>query len=110
MEDTLYHLFLVIFGIILGMVAKDPLKNLVTGKYKEDARQKKRVKLLLYIRERDPKKAPTTEELAENVFEGKLAVDAVTELLKEIEALGLIKEVANRGQSKENSKWQFVKK
>ncbi|MGJ9385631.1 hypothetical protein [Salipaludibacillus sp. CF4.18] len=68
MSVILYDLFLVMIGIVLGVFISDPLKNIVTGKYKEDARQKKRVKLLIHIRENNTKTYPTTTELAEKVF------------------------------------------
>lgn len=69
MDVILYDLFLVVFGIVLGVIVSDPLKKLFTGKYKEEARQRKRVKLLIYLREHVKKH--TTEELARHVFFGK---------------------------------------
>ncbi|UCZ55231.1 hypothetical protein LGQ02_03750 [Bacillus shivajii] len=105
----LYDLFLVLIGIVLGMIVKDPLKNLVTGKYKEDARQKKRVKLLLYIRGNKTKDHPTTEEMAENVFSGKLDIRTVTKLLQEVEETGLIRGVTNRDQDEGKTKWIYQK-
>ncbi|WP_078551739.1 hypothetical protein [Bacillus alkalicellulosilyticus] len=110
MADILYDLFLIVFGIILGMIAKDPLKKIVTGKYKEEARQKKRVKLLIYIRENSAKTAPTTEELAEKVFSGKLDISLVNELLLEIEQFNLIKSIPSKNQDLSKTKWISPKK
>ena len=108
MTIILYDLFLVVFGIVLGVIASDPLKKLFTGKYKEEARQKKRVKLLLYIREN--KLNSTTEELAEEVFAGKLDINVVGKLLKEIEDIGLIKSKPSKEQDIRNTKWVYQKK
>lgn len=110
MNIILYDLFLVMFGIVLGVIVSDPLKKLFTGKYKEETRQKKRVKLLLYIREKNPKDAPTTEELAERVFSGKIDINTVNELLKEIEEIGLIKRISNKEHNERTTKWVYVKK
>ncbi|MDT8861387.1 hypothetical protein N0O92_14290 [Alkalihalobacillus sp. MEB130] len=110
MSDILYDLFLVVFGIILGVIVSDPLKKLYTGKYKEEARQKKRVKLLLQIRENQPKEPFTTEALTEKVFSGKLDVETVYTLLKEIEEFGLIKGMEGKEREIANMKWVYVKK
>ncbi|WP_232735693.1 hypothetical protein [Alteribacter populi] len=110
MEVVLYDLFLVIFGIILGVIVSDPLKKIITGKYKEEMRQKKRVKLLLYIRENKTNVASTTEELAERVFAGKLDINTVNKLLKEIEEIGLIKAITNKEQNASKAKWLYLKK
>ncbi|MDG5787103.1 hypothetical protein QA612_06325 [Evansella sp. AB-P1] len=106
----LYDLFLVVIGIVLGIIVKDPLKNIITGKYKEDARQKKRVKLLLYIRENKGKNNPTTEELAEKVFLGKLDTSTVQQLLKEIEEIGLIRRMTTKEKVDGKTKWIYQKK
>ncbi|WP_368506108.1 hypothetical protein AB3N04_19875 [Alkalihalophilus sp. As8PL] len=106
----LYDLILVVFGIVLGVFIAEPLKNIFTGKHKEEARQKKRVKLLLAIRENKTKIPPTTEELAEKVFSGKLDIKAVEKLLKEVEDTGLIKGVSSKGEGIEKTTWVYVKK
>lgn len=106
----LYDLFLVIFGIVLGVFASDPLKKLFTGKYKVEKRQKKRVKLLVSIRESGPKKNLTTEELAAKVFSTKVDVETVYELLEEIKQFGLVKEVRNRDEDWRKSKWIYLDK
>ncbi len=90
------------------MIVKDPLKNLVTGKFKEDARQKKRVKLLLHIRQNE-KTHFTTEDLAQKVFAGKLDTANVSKLLKDIEETGLIKGVVSRDQDVRKTKWIYQK-
>lgn len=105
----LYDLFLIVFGIVLGVIVSEPLKKLFTGKYKEEERQKKRVKLLLYVRE-NKENAPTTEELARNVFAGKLDISLVSKLLEEIEEIGFIKGVPNKNQDDTMKKWVYVKK
>ncbi|WP_216829747.1 hypothetical protein [Alkalihalobacterium elongatum] len=110
MNVILYDLFLVLFGLILGILVSDPLKKLFTGKYKEEARQKKRVKLLVYIRQNSSKLGPTIEELTEKVFSNKLDMETVSQLLKEIEAHGLIKRVTHKGQDERNTRWVFTDK
>ncbi|WNF38588.1 hypothetical protein RJD24_09265 [Bacillaceae bacterium IKA-2] len=110
MNVILYDLILVVFGMVLGIIVSDPLKKLFTGKFKEEARQKKRVQLLLYIRENNTKIAPTTEELSEKVFTGKNDINSVSKLLKEIEKTGLIKGIVNKGQPESKTKWVYLKK
>lgn len=110
MNEILYDLFLVTFGIVLGVIASEPLKKLFTGKYKEESRQKKRVQLLLYIRENKSKADPTTEELAKLVFGGKLGINQVYRLLQEIAETGLIQEVPSKEKNQENAKWFYLEK
>ncbi|WP_235715030.1 hypothetical protein [Halalkalibacter akibai] len=105
----LYDLFLVLFGIILGVIVSEPLKKLFTGKYKEEERQKKRVKLLLYVRENQTETL-TTEKLANAVFGGKLDISLVNKLLKEIEEIGLIKGIPPKSEDVTKKKWVYVKK
>lgn len=109
MNAIVSDLFLVVFGIVLGVIASDPLKKLFTGKYKEEVRQKKRVKLLLAIRE-TPSRASTTEELAEKVFSGKLDIKLVDKLLREVEEIGLIKGMASKDQDERKTKWTYIQK
>ncbi|WP_078427782.1 hypothetical protein [Alkalihalobacterium alkalinitrilicum] len=110
MDVILYDLFLVVFGLILGILVSDPLKKLFNGKYKEEARQKKRVKLLVYIRKNSSKAGPTTEELAEKVFANKVDMDTVKQLLKDVEDTGLIKRIVHKGQEEEKTRWVFTDK
>ncbi|MDE5415144.1 hypothetical protein [Alkalihalobacterium chitinilyticum] len=110
MSVILYDLFLVMFGLILGIIVKDPLFKIFTGKYKEEARQKKRVKLLVYIRKHGANVGPTTEELAQKVFSNKVDTETVKQLLKDIEDTGLIKRVGHKGQDELKTRWVFTDK
>ncbi|WP_100372972.1 hypothetical protein [Bacillus sp. FJAT-45037] len=110
MSVIFYDLLLVGFGIILGIVVSGPLKRLFTGKHKEDARQKKRVKLLLYIRENTSKIPPTTEELSAKVFSDRLDLAHVHKLLEEVEDTGLIKGVQSKDTDPRQTKWVYLKK
>lgn len=103
-----YDLILVLFGMTLGVFAADPIKKLFTGKYKEEARQKKRVKLLLYLREEKQGKPATTKEMAENVFHGKVDVKDIEAYLTYIEEAGLIKKT-NQPHDPLKQQWKFVK-
>jgi len=103
----LYDLFLVIMGIFIGVIARDPIKKLFTGGYKEDMRQKKRVKLFLFLREEAVNKKLTTSELADKVFAGKEKEQDVQSLLEEIEKFGLIKSIS---KSSGDTKMWFYKK
>ncbi|WP_280768784.1 hypothetical protein [Salipaludibacillus daqingensis] len=104
---VLYDLLLVIIGIFIGVIASDPLKKLFTGGFKEDIRQKKRVKLLLYLREDTKYQKPSTSELAEKVFNGKESEETVHELLKEIEGFGLIKSISRKND--QTKRWVYTK-
>ncbi|WP_199228105.1 hypothetical protein [Salipaludibacillus keqinensis] len=106
MEMILYDFFLVAVGIFIGVIAADPMKKLFTGGYKEEAKQKKRVKLLLYLRETAKNEKVTTEELCEHVFRGKEDMNLVHRLLKDIEATGLIKGLEVKGDIS-NKKWFY---
>ncbi|GAE28126.1 hypothetical protein JCM9140_4321 [Halalkalibacter wakoensis JCM 9140] len=108
MDVILYDLFLVVFGIVLGVMVSDPLKKLFTGKYKEEARQRKRVKLLIYMREYVKKH--TTEELAQHVFLGKIDIATVKQLLIDIEETGLIKRINSKDSDDENIQWVYTEK
>ncbi|WP_416149056.1 hypothetical protein ACM26V_22860 [Salipaludibacillus sp. HK11] len=103
----LYDLLLVVVGIFIGVITADPLKKLFTGGYKEEMRQKKRVKLLLYLRENTKIQKPTTSDLASSVFNGKLDEGTVHKLLEEIEEIGLIKSTPGKPEDK---KWFYVNK
>ncbi|ADU28845.1 hypothetical protein [Evansella cellulosilytica] len=107
MSLILYDLILVVFGMILGVMIKDPLKNIFTGKYKENARQKKRVKLLVSIR--GSEKPLTTEELAQNVFNSKLKIVEVHQLLRDIEEIGFIKGITSKDKDTRKTKWRYIK-
>ena len=109
MSEIIYDLFLVTFGIVLGVIASDPLKKIFTGKYKEEARQKKRVKLLVYIRQSQTKSGVTTEELAEKVFSNKIDIKTTYELLREIEEIGLIKAIKPKDTDHNKTKWVYNK-
>ncbi|MCR6110100.1 hypothetical protein HXA35_07150 [Bacillus sp. A301a_S52] len=104
----LYDFLLVTIGIFIGVIAADPLKKLFTGQYKEDIRQKKRVKLLLYLREEAKGRKVATRELCDAVFKGKENIDTVYKLLKDIEETGLIKSVSATANIEEE-KWVFNK-
>lgn len=103
-----YDLILVLFGMTLGVFAADPIKKLFTGKYKEEARQKKRVKLLLYLREEKQGKPASTEEMAANVFNGKIDAKEIETYLTYIEEAGLIKKT-NQPNDPLKQQWKFVK-
>ncbi|MCR6106022.1 hypothetical protein HXA34_06990 [Salipaludibacillus agaradhaerens] len=104
----LYDFLLVTIGIFIGVIAGDPLKKLFTGQYKEEIRQKKRVKLLLYLREEAEGGKVSTRELCETVFRGKEHIDTVHKLLEDIEETGLIKSVSTTANVEEK-KWAFNK-
>ncbi|AOM83465.1 hypothetical protein [Salisediminibacterium beveridgei] len=103
-----YDLILVLFGMTLGVFAAEPIKKLFTGKYQEEARQKKRVKLLLYLREEKNGKSATTGEMVKNVFSNKADPVEVNTYLSYIAEAGLIKQVNNSDDPNEKS-WKFVK-
>lgn len=103
----LYDLVLVVIGIVIGVIAGDPLKKLFTGGYKEEMRQKKRVKLLLYLRENAKNEKLTTSELTDKVFNRKEKEQTVHSLLEEIEKYGLIKGISTK--SGETKKWFYKK-
>lgn len=103
-----YDLILVLFGMTLGVFAADPIKKLFTGKYKEEARQKKRVKLLLYLREEKKGKPATTEDMVNHVFSNKVDSKEVNAYLTYIAEAGLIKQVNNSDDPNKHS-WKFVK-
>lgn len=103
-----YDLILVLFGMTLGVFAADPIKKLFTGKYKEEARQKKRVKLLLYLREEKKGKSATTGEMVDHVFKGKVDPKEVNAYLSYIAEAGLIKKI-NHSDDPKNQTWKFVK-
>ncbi|MFC4735435.1 hypothetical protein ACFO4L_02445 [Bacillus daqingensis] len=88
-------LILVLIGFALGIVSAGPLKNIWTGKWKEDARQNKRVKLLSALQQ-EAGYGFTAEELNQRVFNRKLDEADVIELLKEIAESNLIYYKANK--------------
>lgn len=104
---VLYDLLLIMVGIFIGVVAADPLKKLFTGGYKEEMRQKKRVKLLLYLREEAKNDKPTAEQLNQLVFKGKEKTETVLSLLKDIEETGLITNISSQSGEK---RWYCTKK
>ncbi|CAM3991133.1 hypothetical protein [Alkalicoccus chagannorensis] len=93
----LYDLFLVLFGVGLGVFAADPIKNLFTGRWKEQKKQQHRVALLSYLREQEGKTF-SREELNEKVFRGKKAEAEVEKLLQETAESTLIYAVEKRGE------------
>ncbi|WP_444684315.1 hypothetical protein [Alkalicoccus luteus] len=95
-------LILVLIGFALGIVSAGPLKNIVTGKWKEDARQNKRVKLLSALQQ-EAVYGFTAEELNQRVFNRKLDEADVIELLKEIAESNLIYYKANKWYFSENT-------
>ncbi|SES42521.1 hypothetical protein [Salipaludibacillus aurantiacus] len=107
---VIYDLLLIITGIIIGVIAADPLKKLFTGGYKEEKRQKKRVKLLLYLREEASREKLTAPVLADKVFKGKEDGETVHQLLEEIEKTGFIKSLKTGDNDWKKQKWFFNKK
>ncbi|NJP38796.1 hypothetical protein [Alkalicoccus luteus] len=91
----LYDLILVLIGFGLGIVSAGPLKNMFSGKWREDARQKKRVKLLSFLQQSSGK-GYTAAELNQIVFKEKLNADDVDKLLSEIAESALIYNKSNR--------------
>ncbi|QKS72947.1 hypothetical protein FLK61_40835 [Paenalkalicoccus suaedae] len=106
--EILYDFFLVAFGIIIGVLAADPLKKLFTGKYKEEKRQKNRVKLLVHLRKSS--KRLTTEELREQVFANKISVEEIHTYLTNVKDSGLLVHYPSKDNRMEQDKWQFDQK
>ncbi|SDN22726.1 hypothetical protein [Alkalicoccus daliensis] len=101
----IYDLFLVLFGMTIGVIAAEPLKKIFTGKYTQDKMQQKRVKLLTHLR-KNPGRKKSTEALNTEIFNGKEKDDRIYQLLKDIEETKLI-----RSTEKQNTMyWQFDQK
>lgn len=94
----IYDLFLVLFGIVIGVVAADPLKKIFTGKYRADKAQRKRVLLLSNLR-KSPMEKKTAEQLNQEVFQGKEKEETVNQLLQEVSESGLIYSLTRHGKT-----------
>lgn len=100
-----YDLFLVIFGITIGVIAAEPIKKIAKGSYKDEKLQRKRVKLLTNLRQ-DPAQKKSTAQLNLEVFGGKESEEKIIYLLKEIKESELIRST-ERGSV---IYWQFDQK
>lgn len=100
-----YDLFLVLFGIVIGVAAAAPLKNLFSGKYRKNKIQRKRVQLLTQLR-KNPEDKKTAGQLNTEVFHEKEKEEVVEQLLQEIAETELIYSKERHGKIY----WKFDQK
>ncbi|PRO64792.1 hypothetical protein [Alkalicoccus urumqiensis] len=106
MSSILSDLFILLMGMALGAVVKEPVKNIFTGEHKKEKQRKQRALVLGIIQQMPAGRGITPDELAVKSPGKKMTAAEAEQRLEEAAQSGLVEKRLIKGEER----WYFNRK